>query len=266
MTRCRAADRSTITAAVEELGVSLASVLPVAPGSYARLSVTDTGAGMDAQTKAHAFEPFFTTKAADRGTGLGLSTVLGIVQQSGGGLSLESEPGRGTTLTIYLPRTKLADANVGKREDSVGPPSRRASGAGTVLLVEDDDAVRGVAAKVLRRSGYTVLEAQNGGEALLHCEQHEGPIDILVTDIVMPRLDGARVAERLVQERPSLRVLYVSGHADKAIQERLRFAPGNALLQKPVTPGELLSKVRAVLAAKKSSFPASSALTAFGRR
>lgn len=212
-------------------------------GPHVVLSVTDTGVGMDAATQARIFEPFFTTKEVGKGTGLGLSTVFGIVRQSAGAISVSSAPGNGTTFRIYLPAAV----------DAVEHPQARAAepidlrGRETVLLVEDEDAVRQVARSVLERNGYRVLEAQNGGEALLIAEA-EPRIDLLVTDVVMPRVSGPQVAARLRALKPELKVLYVSGYTDNALALR-----DEELLQKPLTPSALLTKVRDVLDAPPRS-------------
>jgi two-component system, cell cycle sensor histidine kinase and response regulator CckA len=214
------------------------------PGGWVVLSVTDTGVGMDEETRAHLFEPFYTTKGPGKGTGLGLSTVYGIVAQSGGHIAVESEPGRGTTFRIYLPRAEEERPGEAGRPRLFAIPGR---GTETILLVEDEEAVRSLASEILRMNGYSVLEAADGEEALLLSGQHAGPIALLLTDVVMPRLSGFELARRLRTLRPGLKVLYMSGHTDIADIPPEGLASGAAYIQKPFTPGVLARTVRALL-------------------
>jgi PAS domain S-box-containing protein len=209
-------------------------------GSYILLSISDTGSGMSADVKTHLFEPFFTTKDLGQGTGLGLSTVYGIVKQSGGDIEVDSEPGRGTTFKIYFPRM-AETALPPKLLDSAAP---KICGLETILLAEDEAGVRSLLRRVLEQNGYTVLEAENGTEALQLCAKHPEPIHLLVTDLVMPKMNGRELAERMAQIRPNLQVLYMSGYTDDAIIRQGIQELGTAFLQKPFNPAAFLEKVR----------------------
>ena len=233
------------------------------PGPYVLLEVTDTGVGMDAQTRSHLFEPFFTTKEQGKGTGLGLSTVYGTVKQSGGHISVESEPGRGSTFTVYLPRAAAVAPPPEPRPAPAGPASRpRAEamltpGRGeTILLVEDAQRVRAVVREILEMSGYVVLEAHHGADALEVSGRHGGTIHLLVTDVVMPQMSGRELAQRLASLRPELKVLYMSGYTDDAIVRHGVLASGIAFLSKPFTPDALALKVREVLDGVADGAPA----------
>jgi CheY-like chemotaxis protein len=210
-------------------------------GPYAMLSVNDTGVGMSDGMMAHIFEPFFTTKETGKGTGLGLATVLGIVEQSGGGIQCQSEVGAGTTFKILLPA--VADALT--PHPTVGSDTAP-RGTESILLVEDEDTVRVLVHRILEARGYSVLEAQNGRAGLKLCESHPGTIDLLVTDVVMPELGGREFAAAALKLRPGLKVIFVSGHTqDMVLKEGIQ--RGEAFLQKPFTPLQLAQKVRAVL-------------------
>jgi two-component system cell cycle sensor histidine kinase/response regulator CckA len=214
----------------------------VVPGAYVRLSIVDTGRGMDAATVARVFEPFFTTKEQGKGSGLGLATVYGIVKQSGGYIWVNSEAGRGTMFKMYFPPAQsevAAAAGDGRKDDA-----RR--GWETVLLVEDEDAVRALAREVLRRHGYAVLEARHGVDALRIAERHTDDIHLMITDVVMPHMSGRDLAQRLSVVRPHMKVLFMSGYTDHAVVHR-DLTPGTAFLEKPFTPDIFARKVRHVL-------------------
>jgi two-component system cell cycle sensor histidine kinase/response regulator CckA len=224
------------------------------------LTVSDTGHGMDEFTRAHLFEPFFTTKEVGKGTGLGLATVYGIVQQSGGRITVDSEPGVGTTFRIKLPQVLLNQerrnaiaANDEERSEAVAPLSAHAAQNETILLVEDEEMLRNLARIVLRKQGYTVLEAAHGGEALTICQNHEGPIDLLVTDVVMPVLGGRELVDRIVLLRPEIKVLYVSGYTEDAVVRNGIYSEKVQFLHKPFAPTTLADKVREVLDQKAAS-------------
>jgi two-component system, cell cycle sensor histidine kinase and response regulator CckA len=213
------------------------------PGPHARLAMRDTGAGMDAQTQAHIFEPFFTTKPAGTGAGLGLATVHEIVKQSGGSIRVDSALGQGTTFTIYLPVAKPS-APVETADTSDG---RVATGSETVLLVEDHESVRALTATLLERYGYAVIEATSAQEALRLAEANRGRIDLLLTDVVMPGLSGAAVAERVRELVPGVKVLFMSGYVDDGVVRTGALAQGSAFLEKPFSVTGLAAKVREAL-------------------
>ncbi len=217
--------------------------LSAQPGSYVMLAVSDTGVGMDAATQARIFEPFFTTKEKGKGTGLGLATVYGIVKQSGGWIWVYSEPGHGTTFKVYFPRV----AEVAAPAAPTPAPPASVRGSETVLLVEDEEMILKLVHKVLQANGYTVLVAASGGDAERVAGQHDGPIHLLMTDVVLPGLNGREVARRLEATRPGIRVLYLSGYTDDAIVHHGVLEPGVAFLQKPFSPTVLGRKVREVL-------------------
>ena len=217
--------------------------LPVTPGQYVKLGVADTGVGIDETTCQRIFEPFFTTKSAGRGTGLGLATVYGIVKQSGGDIVVRSQPGQGASFEIYLPRVTRADAAAVASSSEAGSKK----GSETLLLVEDDDAVRRLARVTLEHYGYHVIEASNPREAAQRADAYQGPIHLLVSDVIMPESHGPPLFERLTSTRPELRVLYMSGYADDAIVRHGIMVEGAPFLQKPFTPLALSRKVREVL-------------------
>ncbi len=238
--------RLKIDLAARALDGAGATEIGLKAGAYARIAVTDTGTGMDAATQKRIFEPFFTTKPVGQGTGLGLSTVFGIVQQGGGQIQVESALGAGTTFNIWLP--------VAAGEAAVAPAAGATSeltGTETILLVEDDDAVRKLAKVVLAKAGYNLIEARSPGDALVQSEEHAGAIDLVLTDMVMPLMSGERMVEKLRERRPDLRVAFMSGYPGK-VEEQPRTAP-TIFIQKPFTPETLLGKVREALGGRSPS-------------
>jgi len=213
------------------------------PGPHVLLAVSDTGCGMTPEIQAKVFEPFFSTKGVGKGTGLGLATVYGIVRQSGGHVAVYSEVGMGTTFKVYLPRAE-STAGGSKAPAVVRPPP---SGTETVLVVEDEDAVRVLNRLALQSAGYTVLEASNGDEALRVAAGHLGAVHLLVTDVVMPGLSGPATAERLAERVSGVRVLFVSGYTDDAVVRHGILHHRVNFLQKPFTPSALTSRIREVL-------------------
>ena len=216
----------------------------VQPGPHVLLSVSDTGHGMDAATQKRVFEPFFTTKPLGQGTGLGLATVYGIVKQSGGTIWVESEVGRGTTFKVYLPRTEDVE-----EADPNGVAARAPGGTESVLLIEDEGPVREFVYKVLSRRGYTVHAVANPLKALDYAQAHRAPIDLVLSDVMLPHMSGREVVTQIQQLHPESRVLFMSGYTDHAIVHDGVLDPGTAFLQKPFTADALLRKVREVLEA-----------------
>jgi two-component system, cell cycle sensor histidine kinase and response regulator CckA len=214
------------------------------PGRYASLAVRDSGTGMPTSVLTHIFEPFFTTKPPGSGTGLGLSTVYGIVKQSDGYIAVESEVGKGTTFTVYLPRVDSEDT---ADEQRIAVRSTTEGTGATVLLAEDEESVRTLVEKVLTRKGHRVLIARNGREALELSESFQGEIDLLVTDVVMPEIGGRELARRIELERPGIRILYMSGYSEEAVTQHGVLGPGTAFLEKPFTPEALIERIRLVL-------------------
>ena len=239
-----AGGRITVETQNVTLGQAYAQThLEAVPGDYVLLAVTDTGVGMDAATRARVFEPFFTTKPVGQGTGLGLATVIGIVKQSGGAVAVYSEPGQGTAMKVYLPAHHAQPDAVPAATIAATP----ATGSETVLLVEDDVGVRELAEEALRACGYQVLACALPEAALEQSRLQAGEIALLVSDVVMPQMDGPALAARLRQQRPQLRVLFVSGYPANAIAASGAFAAGADFLQKPYTPESLAAQVRRVL-------------------
>jgi len=217
--------------------------LEAAPGEYVMVVVSDTGTGMTREVQQRVFEPFFTTKGQGKGTGLGLSTVYGIVKQSGGDVWIYSEPGNGTTFKVYFPRVKEREEFVPVRDDSHAAPG----GTETVLIVEDDAALRALSARILEGNGYTVLLARNGLEALAIASGHVGHIDLVASDVVMPKMNGRPLVEKLLETRKEMRVLFMSGYTDDEVMRRGVIDGRTAFLQKPFTPAQLAKKIRDVL-------------------
>ena len=231
------------TANVEVTAAYGQAHLDAAPGPYVMVAVTDTGSGMDRDTLSHLFEPFFTTKEQGKGTGLGLATVYGIVRQNHGFISVYSEPGQGTTFKVYLPRV---DGSAEGQEVEVEQLEHR-GGRETVLVVEDEESILDVAEAGLRQLGYRVLAAGSPAEALRAASAHDGSIDLLVTDVVMPGMNGKQLAEELRRTRPGLACLYISGYTANVISERGILEEGVDLLPKPFPLGALAAKIREIL-------------------
>jgi CheY-like chemotaxis protein len=222
---------------------------PEAPsGEYVVVEVSDTGQGMDETIQASIFEPFFTTKEAGKGTGLGLAMVYGFVSQSGGHIQVDSVPGRGTTFRLYLPRSEEAETFPVRARQEYRIPT----GDETILLVEDEEAVRTLAGLVLQSYGYKVLVATDGQEGLAIAREHPGPIHVVVTDMVMPRLSGRQLADQLARERPKIPILFMSGYTDDAVLQSGVVEAGENFIPKPVSPLALARKVRQILDSEKA--------------
>jgi signal transduction histidine kinase len=231
------------TANVSLNGDSATQYPGVRPGSYVRLTVSDTGSGMDAETQAHIFEPFFTTKGQGKGTGLGLATVYGIAEQAGGHVMIESAVGRGSTFHLYLPTVAATGTEGGLSKEAHVAPSP-AHGSETILVVEDQEAVLDLVCEILRRQGYEILTARDGREAVQLSETN-GNIDLIITDVVMPQMGGRELAQALASSHPETKILYMSGYVDKEISQKEM--PGLEFIHKPFTPEALARKVREVL-------------------
>jgi CheY-like chemotaxis protein len=225
--------------------VSVSRRRGIQPGDYVMLAVSDTGQGMSEEVLEHIFEPFFTTKDSGQGTGLGLATCYGIIKQNGGSIQISSEPGRGTTIKLYLPRTEEEGGPVPMPDE----PGELPLGTETVLFVEDEISLRAIAARFLRKQGYQVLEATNGDEALRMVADLVGEreIHLLLTDVVMPGMGGKELAKQLQAKHPDLKVLFISGYPGEAISSLGVLDSGVAFLRKPFTPGRLAGKVRKLL-------------------
>ena len=235
----------TIETANVECGARL--TMGLADGEYVRLSLSDNGQGMDEETQRHIFEPFFTTKEVGHGTGLGLSTVYGIVKQSGGHVQVSSLPGKGSSFSIYLPRAASVALPAAREAPS---PALGHQGGETILVVDDDENVRHLVASMLKSSGYKVIVPATPHEALRICGEFSTPLDLLLTDMVLPETDGAQIAEKAIAARPNLRVLFMSGYTEHPVLRLPAFDRGAPFIQKPFTKAALTAKVREVLQAK----------------
>lgn len=213
-------------------------------GDYVMLAITDNGHGMTGELLEHIFEPFFTTKEMSKGTGLGLATVYGIIKQNGGEINVYSEPEKGTTFKIYFPR---AEGDNSKKDSLRAPQSPSPSGTETILLVEDEELVRKLCFDILTNQGYTVLEAKNGMEALDRCQGYHGHIDLLLTDVVMPKMSGTELAEKITKFHPDIHILFMSGYTENAIVQNGILKTGVNFVHKPVTPQILAVAVRKLL-------------------
>jgi signal transduction histidine kinase/ActR/RegA family two-component response regulator len=228
----------------ESLGMAAAAALRIEPGRHVRISITDTGLGMDEETRRRCMEPFFTTKDRSKGTGLGLAAVKGIVEESGGAIEIDSEVGRGTVFTLHLP---AADVDEDLEIEPSAPPTSIAQGTETVLIVDDQPDIRGLIRKVLDHDGYLVLEAPSGAEAIRIAERWEGPIELLITDVMMPAMRGPEVASAVRALRPSIEVLFISGYSHGTTMPADLVADPLTFLAKPFKPSELGDRVRTLL-------------------
>ena len=231
------------TGRYEAVSGAEAALVPLDPGEYVTLTVTDTGRGMDPETQAHLFEPFFTTKPPGQGTGLGLSTVYAIAEQCGGRIGFRSAPDQGTTFVVYLPASQAPERGANVVTETPAIPT----GTETILVAEDEESVRSMVRKILGSAGYTVLEARHGADALLVSREYQGSIDLLLTDVVMPEMNGLRLAEMVSRERPDTAVVFMSGYTRDEVDRKGLTEPGVAFLPKPFTVSELASLVRQVL-------------------
>jgi PAS domain S-box-containing protein len=238
----------TIGTEPAEVTADTAAGLDLPPGPYLKLWVKDSGIGMSQEVQSRLFEPFFTTKEKHKGTGLGLATVYGIVHQSGGGITVDSEPGKGACFSVYLPRSERPAAAGLERPAAAPLPARRApQSSEVILLVEDEENIRTPAVEILESRGYQVLAAADASEALQTVAGYPEDIHLMITDVVMPGMSGGQLAERLAEERPSLKVVYISGYPEDAIAHHGVLKPEHVFLQKPFSPAALLTKVREVL-------------------
>jgi CheY-like chemotaxis protein len=215
----------------------------LASGDYVMLSISDSGMGMDGETRSHIFEPFFTTKGVEEGTGLGLSTVFGIVKQSGGEIEVESEPGRGSDFRIYFPCVDACESDAEQQELRTGP----LEGSETILIVEDEEAILNLLKHTLEKLGYTVLVAGHGKEALLAAERHGRRIDLMITDVIMPQMGGYELVDRLAPLHPKMSVLFTSAYSEEMVSDQALAKPQKQIICKPFTPQEVAERIRAIL-------------------
>ena len=235
--------RLTIETANVEIEEELGQESPVVPGgSYVMLAIGDTGMGMSEEIQARIFEPFFTTKEQGKGTGLGLATVYGIVKQSGGQIAISSRPGAGATFRIYLPRI-IREDEPDELDGGLADLEDLPIGTETILLVEDEPLVRKMTRRILEKNGYYVLEAESGEEALTLCGQYNGPIDLLLSDVVMPGMSGPELAERVKSLRPHMKAMFMTGYSEHSALNREGAAFPEIFIQKPFTPEQLMRKV-----------------------